>query len=153
MCKEKLVLYVEDYSAVREDVINHLKKCIPELEEIETADSASETEQMLREKKYDLLLLDIRLIDAERRQNPFRGTHWTRAGKKLLELLRDGEYEADGGTPHNVPVVVISAVRNQTAMKEIIRIGRRDNCILEYFNKPVRLPIIQKAVEKTLAHQ
>ncbi len=153
MCQEKLVLYIEDYPMVREDIINHLKRSIPRLEEIETADSASEAEQMLREKKYDLLLLDIRLVNSENDFGPFQETHWTRTGKKLLELLRDGEYKADGGTSHNVPVVVISAVRNRTAMEEIIQIGRRDNCILEYLSKPVRLPIIQEAVEKILAQE
>lgn len=145
MCQEKIALYIEDYPEVREDIINDLRKRMPQLK-IETADTPTEAEQVLQGKRYDLLFLDIRLADPEK--NDFKGTHWTRAGRKLLELLRNGEYEKDDGTLCDVPVIVISAVANRTAREEIIQIGRRDGCLLEYLNKPVGLDKVRETVKK-----
>lgn len=147
MDDEKIALYVEDYTDVSEKIIDFLSRVVPKLK-IEIVKSASEAEKKLREMKYDLLLLDIRLVEPE--GDYFKGTFWTRAGQNLLKLIRNGEYEPKG-TSRSVPVIVISAVSNQESVEEIKNIGQKDGNFLEYYNKPVSLNEIFNSVNKALS--
>jgi CheY-like chemotaxis protein len=109
----------------------------------------------LAHERFDLVMLDLMIhstsFDAygnEVQNVHFEGTNWRETGLEFLRRLRRGELsqEAGVGTQPDVPVMILSAIANETVQKEI----DRDFCIQAYVEKPFRLEEIVNLMSELL---
>jgi CheY-like chemotaxis protein len=111
--------------------------------------------ERLAHERYDLVMVDLMIhstsFDAngnEVQNVHFEGINWRETGLEFLRRLRRGELckEAGLGTQPDVPVVILSAIANETVEKEI----DRDFCIQAYLEKPFRLEEIVNLMSQLL---
>jgi CheY-like chemotaxis protein len=136
---KRILLFEEDYEGMYD-----LKEHLDEIFGWEVELSADETllERLGREC-FDLLVVDIMIhhyspdADGNEVKNVhFEGVSWRKTGLELVKRLRQGDLTGGGeGTPPDVPVIMLSAVANDSVQQEL-----RDEVAVEgYFEKPFRL--------------
>ncbi|HIJ74591.1 MAG TPA: response regulator [Candidatus Hydrogenedentes bacterium] len=119
--------------------------------ELDTADKLETAEKSLRTGGYDILILDIRI--PPNKGGGIDDMPWQRTGTALIKRIRKGLYTGKGqlGTPKDVPIIVITAVANPAAQKDILEAGRGKEGLefeLVLFEKPAdNGEVIQKIKE------
>jgi CheY-like chemotaxis protein len=110
--------------------------------------------ERLSHERFDLVVVDLMIhstsFDAQGNevQNVhFEGVNWRETGLEFLRRLRRGKYSqgADTGTPPDVPVIVLSAIADETVEKEIDQ-----DFIQAYVEKPYRLEEIVSMMSELL---
>ena len=143
----KTILYIEDQPEKVQPIILMLtKKCG---NHVDLAETLSDAQVFLDQKAYDLIVLDIRFFpSASEGVEAGDGKQWQRRGLYFLEDLRAGKIA--GKTPHDVPVLVVSAVVETQDVDEIRRIGGSNGARCAYLAKPVSLDRVELAVAELL---
>ena len=109
--------------------------------------TGTEAWELLKDTKYDMVLLDIMLPpDHEEGIPHLDGVQRLDMGLYLLKELRDGKFEP-GGTCRDVPVVVVSAVPGVDRWNDITKFVGNDQWCLE---KPVSPYDVVEAVKQAL---
>ncbi len=109
----------------------------------------AEAEEKIRDQRYDVLLLDIRIVEEKRiGVAGYENKVWTRTGVRLIERIR--EREIHGATNPIVPIVVLTAVVHPPTLKEIETIGSRYGAFVRVIQKPPRLADIGDAIKDGL---
>ena len=118
-----------------------------ELEErgmaVDIAENAQEASRLLRERRYDAVVLDLNLPPGEEtapsvEREPIPAYY---AGVTLFEQLRQGAF-ADQGTLSAVPVFVITGVHNHLAKERVDRLKPEN-----YFAKPLAPLVVAEHVK------
>lgn len=107
--------------------------------EVDLARDGDQALEMLRQKKYDLIVLDIMLPPGN---NIGRRVEPRKAGAILLEMIRHNEI-SNMMTAPEVPVVVLTAVTDQKLSDKIKQLD-----VSEIFQKPAAF---EEVTEKLLA--
>jgi len=112
--------------------------------------------ERLAHERYDLIMVDLMIhstsFDAngnEVQNVHFEGINWRETGLEFLRRLRRGEFsqEAGVGTQPDVPVMILSAIADETVGQEI----DRDFSIQAYVEKPYRLEEIVSLMRELLS--
>jgi CheY-like chemotaxis protein len=81
--------------------------------------------ERLSHEAFDLLIIDVMIRSksvhaptGEARNIHYDNVHWSATGLEFLNRLRQGCYAGPGGTPPNVPAIVLSAVAESQAWPE-----------------------------------
>lgn len=120
---KKQILITDDHTIVRKGVVGLLKDNFPfcESDEAETAD---ETIKKLQQKKYDLLILDLNLPDAN--------------AEKFINLVK-----REAG---DTPIIVFSMFPVNVMEKPMVKLG-----VSKYINKAEDLRKLKRAVEEVIS--
>ena len=119
---KKRILITDDHTIVRKGVVSLLKDNFPFFES-EEAETAAETIKHLKQNKYDLLILDLNLPDAN--------------VEKFINLVK---LEAK-----NTPIIVFSMFPINVMEKPMIKLG-----VSKYINKAEDLIKLKRAVEEVI---
>jgi CheY-like chemotaxis protein len=134
------VLFLEDESNARWGVTALLKAQGHSVVEVETADDAL---AKLHDHRYDLLIVDI-MLQRRATQSPLDVFPPRELGYRLVTHLRGGEL-GELSTPHDVPVLAITAVAVKDVLTELSALPR--TCVL---TKPIDPPDAIVEIEKLL---
>jgi len=120
----KRILFVDD-----EDwsVTPYFPKLQDNKVEVDLARDGDQALEMLRQKKYDLIVLDIMLPPGN---NIGRRVEPRKAGAILLEMIRRSQI-TNMKTPPDVPIVVLTAVTDQKLSETIKQLE-----VAQIFQKP-----------------
>jgi CheY-like chemotaxis protein len=111
--------------------------------------------ERLPKERFDLLLVDLMIYpeyltaDNHTTQNiQYPGVAWQQTGLEFVRRMRAGEYSGRGGqgTLPAVPIVVLSAMANETVGEE----GEVPPQVDAYVEKPFRLSNLSKTIEQLL---
>lgn len=110
--------------------------------------------ERLPKVKYDLILLDLMIKPQSEygegglvNNIQFPDVEWHFTGLEFLKLLRAGEFSQENeGTSPDVPVIVLSAVANDTAAVE----ADLEKLATRYVEKPFRMSALQAIIDKLL---
>ena len=118
------ILIVDDVAAVRQ----FLQLALGEFRraEIDEAGDGAQAIQLLKQHKYDLVLLDLHLPVFD--------------GFKVLSLLRQGE-----GDGPRTPVIVVSTLQEDSAVERVRALG-----VEHVLPKPLRAHLLQQAIRSVL---
>ncbi|MEZ4866656.1 MAG: hypothetical protein R3C14_35380 [Caldilineaceae bacterium] len=114
--------------------------------------------EWLAQERFDLLCIDLMIhpvsLNGELEEVTnlhFTGVNWQQTGLALLERIRQGHYHAaaGAGTATSVPVIVLSAVANQS----IAELTVEDDPWTEYLEKPFDLAEMVATMERLLARK
>lgn len=119
----KKVLVVDDSFTVRKTLVQMIRRGLQC--EVQQAGDGSEALQAMINDTPDLLILDIMM--------PFMN------GVEVLKTMRQNDMLK------NIPVIACTSLDNDTAVKEIIKLGVKD-----YMIKPVDKDSLVKKVEQLL---
>jgi len=101
--------------------------------EIDRFDQLKDTEDALKQGGYKLVFIDIR-IEAKN-GGGIDNRNWRRTGIALINRIREGWYEPE--SKRDIPIIVITAVADTEAQREIISIGKGENEYrISLFEKP-----------------
>jgi CheY-like chemotaxis protein len=129
--KRPTVLVAEDEVQRNRRVLDALKR---EGFEVDTASTTTECVGKLRQRSYDVIVLDIMMPPGE--DPMWQDVNPINAGVEFLTRWRDGEIP---GMPEGVPVVVLTATTRHRAVLEALGIAA-------YLEKPCSLRDITAAV-------
>lgn len=118
----KHILITDDHTIVRKGVVSLLKDNFPFFETDE-AETAVDTIKCLKQKKYDLLILDLNLPDAN--------------AEKLIKQVK-----LEAG---NTPIIVFSMFPVNVMEKPMLKLGAS-----KYVNKADDLNKLKRAVEEVI---
>jgi len=110
---------------------------------VDIAENAQDASRLLRERRYDAVILDLNLPPGEG-NSPSVETEPTPAhysGVTLFEQLRQGKF-SDRGTLSTVPVYVITGVHNHLAKERVDRLKPES-----YFAKPLAPLVVAEHVK------
>lgn len=146
--RPRRILIVEDDPERMGGLMEYL---IDEGYEVELTADRALTERLCRER-FDLLLVDVMIsATAQDGVTPnlhFDGVQWTRTGLEFLKRLRQNQYSGPGseGTPGHVPVILLSAVADDSAEEdeEIVEMASK------YVEKPFRLSSLSEIISDLL---
>jgi DNA-binding NarL/FixJ family response regulator len=120
---KKQILITDDHSIVRKGVVGFLKENFP-FYETEEAESAAETIEKVRNRQYDLLILDLNLPDAN--------------AEKFIKLVK-----REAGDTH---LIVFSMFPANVMEKPMDKLG-----VSKYINKAEDLRKLKRAVEDVIS--
>jgi CheY-like chemotaxis protein len=148
--EEKKILFLEDDG----DSMLPLKDYLESKGwSVELTANAGILDRLAREC-FDLMLVDLMIYPEGPEENggskpnvQYAGVPWEKTGLEFIKRLRSGEYKGKGGgTPPNVPVIVLSAVANETAEEELENMELASR----YIEKPFKLSVLKNAIEELL---
>ena len=143
----RTALYFEDDPDVVAGISLMIKgKLGFEVEVVQTPSSAKA--EIGGARKFDLLILDIRIQHNESLEPGQDNGAWTRFGHEFLRQLRAGEL---GGTNAKVPVLILTGVVNTEDVDSFLRTGGADGCRCQYLAKPASFMAIEKKIDELLA--
>jgi len=139
--EKKQILIVEDEPV-------SLGFTIPEMEvrrfRVETAETQAEAKHLLAERKYQALLLDLK-IPAGRIGEPKTDPPLAENGLAIVRDLSNGVFEPEG-TERSTPVFVITALGPESEfVNEARKLG-----VLQVFGKPVSPNLVAETIRLTL---
>jgi CheY-like chemotaxis protein len=111
--------------------------------------------ERLGQERFDLILIDLMIHHASRNadgrvvQNVhFENVNWKKTGLEFLRRLRNGEFskEDSSGTSPDVPVIILSAVADDSVSKELEENVRFNG----YVEKPFSLEDLQEKIVELL---
>ena len=147
----RILLLDDDYESMF-DLKTHLEE---ELGWSVELSAKKELLERLTVEMFDLIVLDlmIRPISLDRNhlevQNiHYDGVHWTQTGLEFLRRFRNGDYSHDSSsTRSNIPVLILSAVANNTVGRDQEKLLHHEN----YTEKPFRLADLVKKMQFLLS--
>ena len=122
--EKRILLFDEDYESMR-DLKDHIED--EEGWYVELSAQEELLERLGRER-FDLIVVDLMIhpisFDADGKEVTnvhYEGVNWKQTGLEFIRRLRKGEYsQASGeGTPPDVPIIVLSAVADQSTEEKI----------------------------------
>jgi CheY-like chemotaxis protein len=152
MEQKKKVLIIEEELEIMRDLQEHL---IEELGlEVEmTAEKG--ILKRLSEVKFDLLLVDLMIQptsydqdDREVNNIQFEGINWRKTGLEFIRRLRNGDFStsAGQGTSPNAPVIILSAVANDSVSDD----DKKTIGVKDFVEKPFRLADVVEVIKKNI---
>ncbi|MGB7720674.1 MAG: response regulator [Bryobacteraceae bacterium] len=117
--------------------------------QVTPAESPEQVFDCLAKQKFDLVILDVRIINGEQtREGAVQ--NWRRYGLYFLEELREGRIL--GPTPNTVPVLVVTCVVNTADVERIASVGKKAGGRCWYLEKPIEnLALVETAIDELLA--
>lgn len=97
---------------------------------------------------YDLIILDVMIHSETRCEGgnapnvQFDGVPWDRAGLEFLRRLRRGDFSGPGGTPADVPVIILSAKLRSSVEREV----KDEMALRGWFEKPCDFDRLVRAI-------
>ena len=142
----KTALYLEDQPDQVKAIVDFLEGKLGF--QVKQAASPDEAYSYLANHKFDLVLLDVRIMNGGHTREGDE-QDWRRYGLYFLEELREGRI--CGSTPNSVPVLVITCVVNTADVERIANLGRRAGGCCRYLSKPLwSLALVETAVDELL---
>jgi CheY-like chemotaxis protein len=139
-------LYFEDQPGQVQAIVDFLTNKLGF--RVTQAESPEQVFDCLAKQKFDLVILDVRIINAEQTRE---GTvqNWRRYGLYFLEELREGRIL--GPSPNNVPVLVITCVVTTADVERIFTLGKKAGGRCQYLEKPLEnLGLVETAIGELL---
>ena len=148
---KRILLFDDDYESM-----SPLKKNLEALLDWSVELTASKKiPQRLTRERFDLICVDLMIHpvsldanDQEIENVHFAGVNWQMTGVEFLKRLRRGEFStgAADGTSANVPVIVLSAVADDSIRGELCN----EVAVNEYVEKPFELAKIIEQMTQLL---
>ena len=143
----KTALYFEDQPDQVKAIVDFLEGKLGF--QVKQAASPDEAFDHLVRQKFDLVILDVRIINGGHTREGYE-QDWRRYGLYFLKELREGRI-LDSLTPNTVPVVVITCVVNTTDVERIADLGNSVGGCCRYLSKPLRsLALVEIAIGELL---
>ena len=149
--KTKVLMIEEDH-----EIMGELQEHIGEVLGLEVEMTAEQgmLERLPREK-FDLLLVDLMIRPTIIDQNgqevnniQFEGVNWRKTGLEFIKRLRNGDFSSspDQGTSPSVPVIIVSAVANDSISND----DKKTIGVNDFIEKPFRLADVIEVIKKTI---
>jgi CheY-like chemotaxis protein len=147
----KILVLDDDYESMF-DLKAHLEEELGWSVELSANKSILER---LRVESFDIIVLDLMIrpvsLDSNNQEVQnihYEGIHWTQTGLEFLRRFRNGDYTLDNrSTPSNIPVLILSAVANNTVGRDREKLLLKEN----YTEKPFRLADLVKKMQFLLS--
>jgi len=145
----KILYFDDEIDSLLNSALEYLRKdCFHEVDEVS---ELTEAEKKIYNSKYDVLLLDIRILPEKRRNaKGYEDKDWRRTGVRLIERIRNGVI--NGASSKSVPIIVITAVMHPPTLIEIENKGAKGDAFIHVIQKPFRLADVQAAILAALNH-
>lgn len=149
--KKKILLLEDDFESMC-DLKTHLEEQMGWDVEL-TAEE--EVLGRLNQEKIDLIIVDLMIhsvsLDAsgaEVKNVHFENVNWQQTGLEFVRRLRSGVFsqKGQGGTPEDVPVIILSAVANHSTENKL-----EEKIIVNgYVEKPFRLETLVNRIKELI---
>lgn len=146
---DKTVMYFDDQLEKTKAVTDFLRHALGL--KVALAETPDKAFSLLTANRFDLVILDIRHVNAEHTRDG-KKCDWENYGYYFLQELREGRII--GETPSDVPVLFITCIQSTPTVEQLSRLGNSHGGSCAYLYKPVPcLATVEEAIEALLMPQ